>query len=120
MNWTEFLTESVTLKTKSMSEDASGSYTPTTSSGTVLAAKVDSQTAARMTDHGAILAETTYTVYFASEPIDTSAGARTNGPACQVDDTFTWGSKTLVALGPAQDMSALGESMWRVLARGVS
>ena len=120
MLWTEFLVETVILKTVSPTVDGSGSAIPSLSTGTSLSAKVDAKTTSRVTDHGAILAETTYTVYFAAEPTDTSSGKRLNTPTCRTDDILIWGDKTLAALGAAQDMSALGETMWRVMAKEIA
>lgn len=120
MLWTEFLVETVVFKTVSPTVDGSGSAIPSLSTGTSLSAKVDAKTTTRVTDHGAILAETAYTIYAADEPTDTSSGKRLNTPTCRVDDVFVWGGKTLAALGAAQDMSALGETMWRVMAKEIA
>lgn len=119
MLWTEFLNESVVFKTVSSTRDGSGSAIQSLSTGTTLSAKVDGKTTSRVTDHGAILSETTYTIYTDGEPTDTSSGKRVDAATCRTDDVFAWGAKKLAALGPAQDMSALGETMWRTMAKEI-
>lgn len=119
MLWSEFMLDSVTFKNATTVPDASGSPIPGFSGGTTLSVKVDSQTVNRVTDHGAILSDTVYTLYFATEPTDTAADKRSANPKCRVDDVFVWGTKTLAAMGPALDMSALGEVCWKVQAREI-
>jgi hypothetical protein len=63
---------------------------------------------------GTIVTATTYTLYFAAEPTDTSVGARAADAKCRVEDTFEWGGKTLVATGRALALSALGETQYKV------
>lgn len=114
MLWTEFHEDTVVFRTRTPESDAGGSTTYRPSAGTSLSCKVDAKTVSRIDDMGTIVTATTYTLYFAAEPTDTSVGARAVDARCRVEDTFAWGDKTLVATGKALSLSALGETQYKV------
>lgn len=114
MLWTEFLTDTVTFKTVTVTSGADGAPVLSASTGTALSAMVNANTVNRITDQGELMSATAYTLYLASEPTDTATNARATDPKCRPDDVFVWGSKVLIALGPSLDMSTLGEFMCKV------
>lgn len=114
MLWIEFLADAVTFKTVTVTSGADGAPVLAASTGTALSAMVNANTVNRITDQGELMSATAYTLYLAAEPTDTATNARATNPKCRPDDLFVWGSKTLIAMGPALDMSTLGESMFKV------
>lgn len=103
---TEFLTDTVTVKPVVVTQDAEGGEVRTPSSGTPMAAYVRDARGRRARDQGRQGAAATHIVYFAADP------------GLAQEDVVAWGSRTLVALGPADHVSdpVGAEEYWSLLA----
>lgn len=103
---TEFLTDVVTIKAPTLAEDAEGTKVATLPSGTSMACYVRDARGRRARDQGREGSSATHIVYFASDP------------GASQEDVIAWGSRTLVALGPADHVSdpVGSEEYWSLLA----